>query len=196
VENVHPHLLDNGRCALAHNGILDLPWTCEGASDTRIFCMTVLAHRPAEFLTSEDCRKWLEPLIGTNNKFVLMDCNGNVSIVNADSGHFDGSRWYSNHSHEASPYVCEPWHPRVFQGTGARGNVDRGTLFDDEEDGRRGNDADKLPAKYRDEEWEEREWQQAYLNNCLGQALDNGDSEEARNILAEISANGLLAEGP
>lgn len=99
-DNMHPFPLADGSVGLMHNGILSVSghWKDE-RSDTRIFCDTVLAHRTADFLVSDTCREWLEPIIGPSNKFVLLDSSGRWQIVNCNSGITEGARWYSNASH-------------------------------------------------------------------------------------------------
>jgi len=95
--NTHPHSLAGGDAALVHNGILsEFDWGGQTYSDTAVFCGTVLVARTAEQLVSESFGKILADMIGKWNKFVIMDALGNVSIVNADQGVYDGSRWYSN----------------------------------------------------------------------------------------------------
>lgn len=100
--NVHPHELCDGKAGLVHNGILkdfDPAWGSD-MSDTAWFCNTVLAMRPVEQMTDEKFCDALGNLIGLGNKFIIMDANGSVAIVNQESGQWDGENWYSNSSHE------------------------------------------------------------------------------------------------
>lgn len=101
VVNCHPHELANGDAGLVHNGILDqfqTSWNSK-ISDTVLFCRTVLAMRPAEQLVDEAFNGLLAEMIGPHNKFAIMDKDGNVSIVNADQGEWDGPYWFSNLSY-------------------------------------------------------------------------------------------------
>lgn len=136
VENVHPHALANGRAAMVHNGMLDQFDPCHKTdiSDTVLFCRTVLAMREPDQLTGEPFNQFLAELIGTQNKLVLMDDGGNVSIVNSDHGVWvdTDSYWFSNTSYETTRPGVSLW--------SAVSGVARGMVF---------GDKDKLPAKYR-----------------------------------------------
>lgn len=107
--NTHPHSLDDGNAALVHNGML---WEFEGTdgaiSDTVNFCRTVLAYRPAAQLTSGKFSLFLEPLIGSTNKIVIMDSTGRVQIINESFGVWDGSIWYSNDGYKEPAYRPVP----------------------------------------------------------------------------------------
>jgi len=143
--NTHPHVLDNGRAALCHNGVLsnfEPPWKSD-ISDTVFFCSTVLAARSAEQLLDETFGKLLGEMIGKENKFALMDCAGNVAIVNQEMGTWDGDFWVSNLSHDTTVFKPKP----IVQTTAIVQTtpVARGIVFDGK---------DKLPAKYQPDLWE------------------------------------------
>ena len=132
--NVHPHALAGGAVGLVHNGIL---WDYESFgnvndSDTVTFCRTVLACRPVDNLMSEDFNKVLAGLIGAGNKLVLMDGAGNVSIVNADEGKWEGSRWYSNSGYLPTVKMESKWIASNTKWTPIP--VDRGHVFATTED--------------------------------------------------------------
>jgi hypothetical protein len=136
--NTHPHVLDNGRAGLAHNGILsdfEPPWKSD-LSDTAFFCGTVLSARPAEQLLDDHFGKVLAEMIGPDNKFALMDCAGNVAIVNQNQGDWDGDFWVSNHGHVSVSVAA----PKV----SIAQPIARGITFTDQ---------DKLPAKYQGGLW-------------------------------------------
>jgi len=102
VDNIHPHVLASGEVGLVHNGILTgfLPPAKSDLSDTAFFCRTVLMGRTREQLLSEDFANALAEMIGTGNKFILMDCFGNVTIPNQEQGLWVGDYWLSNNSYE------------------------------------------------------------------------------------------------
>lgn len=111
--NTHPHRLDCGRVALAHNGILDImdTWSQkEDKSDTVRFCETVLAFRNPSDLIGAPFRSIMENMIGAANKFVLLDSEGNYSIVNEARGVWDNGNWYSNDGYKPrnKPALIKP----------------------------------------------------------------------------------------
>lgn len=114
-QNVHPHILAGGNVGLVHNGILwEFDFGDAEDSDTVTFCKSVLACRSAENLLSAEVGAMLAELIGASNKFVMMDCAGNVEIVNETSGQWDGNRWFSNSGYQDSKLASLPptsWTP-------------------------------------------------------------------------------------
>lgn len=140
--NTHPHMLANGRIALAHNGILsgygspdevvDLPkasasFTRPGPlSDTVDFCQQMLRDASESTLTSPGVLATLGEHIGEFNKFALVDSEGELHIVNAKSGHYQGRVWYSTATHRD----LFPWY-RTSSAAGFEG----GWRFDADEEG-------------------------------------------------------------
>jgi hypothetical protein len=165
--NIHPHILGDGRAGLVHNGILDIePPATSDLSDTAFFCRTILACREPAQLTSGVFGGELAEMIGPANKFILMDECGNVSIVNADSGVWDGSRWFSNSGYKDIPFRyrgCASMNR--WSGGDCEGSTFRGTLF---------SDPDKLS---------EAEWQEHYLDATLDDAIARDDVNEMNAIL-------------
>jgi hypothetical protein len=170
--NTHPHLLDNGKVGLVHNGILSFePPFQSKISDTVHFCRTVLAYRNPADLVGETLRGILAEMIGTFNKLVLMDNAGNVSIVNEDAGQWEGSTWYSNGSYLPRVLPCCPLPAHYRKGvTAAAGEVERGYLWSaapdvwDEETGEEIGLADWNKLS-------EAEWQERFLENELDEKL-------------------------
>lgn len=123
--NVHPHALANGDVGLVHNGVLyDFDFGHRDDSDTVTFCKTILACRSAENLMSEELNIRLAEIIEWGNKLVLMDGRGNVSIVNAIEGVWEGDRWYSNTDYlPPKPKEKHVWSPLNV------GPIERGTSF-------------------------------------------------------------------
>jgi len=114
-ENCHPFALSGGDVGLAHNGILayEPVWNSD-ESDTAQFCRVVLGNRSADDLMSDTMRVWLADIIGTGNKFVLLDRNARMSIVNESFGLWDDGVWYSNTGYrqfEADSFMRE-WYSR------------------------------------------------------------------------------------
>ena len=121
VDNIHPHVLSDGQAALCHNGILTgfIPPAKSNLSDTAYFCKTVLMGRTRGQLLSEEFANVLAEMIGVGNKFVLMDCVGNVTIPNTEQGLWIGEYWLSNNSHEK---------PKEWKWKSS-GNITRGMSF-------------------------------------------------------------------
>lgn len=132
--NTHPHILDNGRAAMVHNGILSaFDGGPRDISDTVFFCSTVLAARSAEQLLEASFQNMLAEMIGPGNKFAMMDCLGNVTLVNQEAGLWDGEFWLSNNSYKAAPIT--KWNAVASDND----TIVRGYAF-----------PDKLPVKYQD----------------------------------------------
>jgi hypothetical protein len=108
--NTHPHVVkeDRGRpmVAMVHNGILNIGVKATSEdSDTVVYCREVLAYLPQRALMGGKMRRRIGRSIGSNNKFVLLDNAGKVSIVNEREGEWDGQTWYSNDGYK--PYVAK-----------------------------------------------------------------------------------------
>lgn len=162
--NVHPHSLADGTVGLVHNGILhDFSSYNSPESDTVRFCNSVLVARSAEQLVSKEFGDIMGKMIDYGNKFILLDCNGNVSIVNEECGLWDGQRWYSNSGYlPAKPIILPPCNAGSLCGSGGPAGVyksyleysraskkerkrrKRMRLWDDYKD----DDARKLPTHY------------------------------------------------
>lgn len=118
--NTHPHILNGGEAALIHNGILSgfTPEWKAKHSDTVQFIETVLAHRPTAQLTDATFCAWLGEIIGSRNKFVILDYVGNCRIVNEKHGVWDCGVWYSNNSYSSPPSPAPKGESTSFGGSG------------------------------------------------------------------------------
>lgn len=105
--NTHPHVLADGEVGLVHNGVLDFDPPSTKISDTVFFCRTVLAKRAASQLVGKKFNALLGEMIGKHNKFVLMDGNGKLSIVNEKQGLYDNRVWWSNNTYKNSRYIFD-----------------------------------------------------------------------------------------
>lgn len=102
-DNTHPFNVSKNVC-LIHNGILDIdvPKNCN-KNDTRLFIEKYLSGlNDKDLLHNNSIKKMIASLIGSNNKFVLMDNKGYYRIINEKAGHWKDDVWYSNTSYE--PY--------------------------------------------------------------------------------------------
>lgn len=102
-DNTHPFNVSENVC-LIHNGILDIdvPKNCN-KNDTRLFIEKYLSGlNDKDLLHNNSIKKMIASLIGSNNKFVLMDNKGYYRIINEKAGHWKDDVWYSNTSYE--PY--------------------------------------------------------------------------------------------
>jgi hypothetical protein len=174
VENVHPHILAGGDVGLVHNGILSdftPPYKSE-MSDTAFFCSTVLMGRTPLQLLSEEFAKSLEDMIGTGNKLVLMDSDGNVTIPNLSQGVWDGNCWLSNASYLPSPgtkWVNKTWTPSVVS------DIARGMSFGEW----RKEDYNEYP-----EEEDGAKLPMAYQKDIP--SYDDGADDECREVIEDI----------
>lgn len=99
--NCHPHKINDAN-VLIHNGILDID-VPKGSlvSDTVLFIEKYMKDLPYEFIYNKSILNMLEELIGKNNKFCILNTNGDVAIVNEKAGHWLNDVWYSNYSYES-----------------------------------------------------------------------------------------------
>ena len=97
IQNIHPFLVDKD-LAFCHNGVLQVP-DHKKYSDTVIYNKTWLQKLPKEFHLNAAIIGLIEDHIGTS-KFVFLDSNKNLIILNQLLGEFDivTKVWYSNTS--------------------------------------------------------------------------------------------------
>ena len=105
--NTHPFVVINTpteAVCLAHNGILDIDVPKDSKiNDTQIFIQEYLSTLNRDMLMNhEGIGKMIGELIGSSNKFVLMDNYNNYRIINEDSGHWKDGVWFSNYSYQKS----------------------------------------------------------------------------------------------
>jgi hypothetical protein len=111
LDNCHPFAV-TPRVALAHNGILSFgnEWD-KTKSDTWHFVQRVITPAVAydEALIHDAAwQKYIGAVIGSSNKFAMMDRHGQVSIINRDSGvEFLGAWWSNTYAWPAAAYGCK-----------------------------------------------------------------------------------------
>jgi hypothetical protein len=97
--NCHPYVVVPGQVALMHNGILDTGNDADKTkSDTWHFCKDFLegpVSKYPELIHDEGFRRMLAEFIG-NNRFVFMDSDGVLSVINEDQGIKHGALWFAN----------------------------------------------------------------------------------------------------
>jgi hypothetical protein len=98
--NVHPIVIEKGRFAVIHNGIIPIQ-TQNNDSDTVTFARDVLAPCFKRFDWRDATLKYLvETSIGSDNKIVALNHKGEAQIFNEKSGHWHKGAWYSNHGYQ------------------------------------------------------------------------------------------------
>lgn len=119
----HPYSLANGMVGLVHNGVLSKfgGYNGNGLSDTLEFAWYVMSFRHPKNIMDQEFAKHLGRLIGSSNKFVLLDHRGELRIINEDAGHWKDGLWFSNKNYEprtlyiaksSADYGGDEWHER------------------------------------------------------------------------------------
>jgi hypothetical protein len=95
MENVHPFLLEDHNCAVAHNGTL-FDWVEKGEdrSDTRRFVEDLMSGLPHDFLKQEGALLLLDSAIGASRVAVLAE--DGVHLFNRSAWVEDDGIFYSN----------------------------------------------------------------------------------------------------
>lgn len=115
--NCHPHRITQD-LAFVHNGILqcvDVPKKSH-VSDTILYRDIFLQGMRSKSLRDELLFRIMGDQIGSWNKFVFMNGQGEVAFANEDSGLWDGGIWYSNSTYK--PAVAKPSSGFPFQRKG------------------------------------------------------------------------------
>lgn len=103
-DNCHPYFVSKaktGSIYLMHNGRLTAYSNRNTAkSDTRLYIADILKHFTPAQIMQDHFLKLVQQAIGSNNKFVLMNAQGETAIVNQGAGHWQDENWYSNKSYE------------------------------------------------------------------------------------------------
>jgi len=100
--NVHPVLINGGKIAVIHNGIISIK-THGNDSDTVTFAKQVLQPCFSRFAWKDATLKYLiETSIGTHNKIAALNHKGEAVIYNESSGHWHKGAWYSNNGYEGN----------------------------------------------------------------------------------------------
>lgn len=99
--NTHPFKINENIC-LIHNGILSVS-VPKGSkiNDTQIFInkfMKGIAN--ATIMNNPTYHNILEEMIGSNNKFVILNNKGEFKIINEKAGSWENGVWFSNGSHK------------------------------------------------------------------------------------------------
>ncbi len=98
IENVHPFRV-NDNVAFCHNGVLSCVETAGDMSDTRAFNEVFMRDLPYNFTRNNSIMTMINQLIGHSyNKFVFLDRDKNVTIINEKLGEKSEGRWFSNGS--------------------------------------------------------------------------------------------------
>ena len=96
-DNCHP--FRHGRNEMyIHNGILSFHKAPDDEVDSRLFASRVLEHLPENWRDLPDITKMVEKFI-VGSKIVILRSDGDVTILNEDSGHWKDDIWYSNRSY-------------------------------------------------------------------------------------------------
>lgn len=109
--NCHPYEVTSG-VALMHNGILSLgnSWD-KTKSDTWHFVERVIApavRYDLALIHSPEWQSYIASIIGSTNKFAMMDHHGQVAILNRHTGvEFEGGWWSNTYAWPAATYGCK-----------------------------------------------------------------------------------------
>jgi hypothetical protein len=99
-DNCHPWRIDKDH-AMIHNGVLEhkLGLCHDDVSDTGLFAHNILspALEIAPNIWKTEAFKWvIEQSIGSGNKVVILDNNGDSAIFNSEKGEWFEGSWFSN----------------------------------------------------------------------------------------------------
>jgi glutamine amidotransferase len=101
--NCHPFKV-NEDLVFAHNGVIHKATKDARKSDTQMFNMEILKKiNHLELMWNPAVKVLIENYIGSTNKLILMDIDGEVNIFNEGAGNWHEGAWYSNLS----------WKPRA-----------------------------------------------------------------------------------
>jgi predicted glutamine amidotransferase len=102
--NCHPFRVHKGLW-FCHNGMLSVEIPRDSKiNDTQIFNEKYLKHLPSDFIKNDSILGLIETAIGSYNKFVFLDSDGNVAIVNEKAGNWNEGSWFSNYSYNTTMY--------------------------------------------------------------------------------------------
>jgi hypothetical protein len=184
LENCHPYPVDGGY--LMHNGVLDIETRSNSRrSDTWHYCRSFFDEGAAHaILTSERGRKLVGEHIGDDNRFAFLTRDGQIVIVNRNSGVEYEGLWFSN-TYAWDVGLLDPaWGLRSYRTTSG----------------------DPRQAGYRDYFWrdawddqeepDELEDSLDVLRDCNGSLayLVNMDANDLADILVEFGVDQVLGE--
>lgn len=104
--NTHPFVINNNTC-LIHNGILDVD-VPKGSdiNDTQIFIKKFMKGIANDtIMKNQTYHSILKEMIGSNNKFVILNNKGEYKIINEDAGHWKDGVWFSNSTYQTYKYT-------------------------------------------------------------------------------------------
>ena len=110
--NTHPFVIEKGKSAMMHNGILSIPCV-KGWSDTRTFCNEILARMPVGW-ERDPALYWVVDQATLGSKVAIMYADGSVTILHKNAGITEGGIWYSNDGFRAK------WEQDDWAGAAAR----------------------------------------------------------------------------
>lgn len=96
--NTHPFLLPGNVWAAAHNGVIHGMKARPDESDTRAFLRSFVVPAIRKIKDAK-VQFDLEQIIGTNNKIVLLNADGEFVYLNKDKGEEHEGIWYSNNQY-------------------------------------------------------------------------------------------------
>jgi hypothetical protein len=105
--NTHPFIIEKGKSAMCHNGILSIPCV-KGWSDTRTFCNEILQRLPAGW-ESDPALYWLVDQATMGSKVAIMYADGAVTILHKNAGITEQGIWYSNDGFRAKWDSADDW---------------------------------------------------------------------------------------
>ena len=100
-DNTHPFMINNNIC-LIHNGVLhvDVPKGSK-INDTQIFINSYMKGiKNDTIMKNKTYHNILEDMIGSSNKFVIMNNKGEFTIINEKAGNWENGCWFSNNGHK------------------------------------------------------------------------------------------------
>lgn len=105
--NTHPFIIEKGKSAMMHNGILSIPCV-KGWSDTRTFCNEILQRMPVGW-ERDPALYWMVDQATLGSKVAIMYADGSVTILHKAAGITEGGIWYSNDGFRAKWDTKDDW---------------------------------------------------------------------------------------
>lgn len=183
--NCHPYEIDG--CWLMHNGVLDIDTkSAPERSDTWHYCHRFLQGTLRSLVATEQGEALLADHIGAGNRFVVLDREGRMHIINRATGVEYAGLWFAN-TYAWDPSTLDPaWvKPRAvwYDSSAWKGHMDwydtyggtacAGSMLDDDEcavDNYRDDNGSLAYLLYENEEWLESALEDAGVQPLL-QAL-------------------------
>jgi hypothetical protein len=114
LENCHPYPILPNKLALMHNGVLSTGNRNDVTkSDTWHFIedyLKMVAEAAPQLFYEPNFLELLEKFIGYSNKFVFMNDEGRLAVVNEEAGTFHAEMWFSNtYAWSPSRFIPDYW---------------------------------------------------------------------------------------